>query len=153
MKRFKEFVVEGLGTREYKADKIATDKPIYHKPISAKQLKDQLPKRTWNALMKHKRFREFGWEGHMPGAGDPVFRHHVDGLKYHHIEAVHAGNLTSNAPEHKIKHKYVFRISSTGAVRGSGYQHKDEEMSKRAGRPVWGWKDFDGVPTPADGGM
>lgn len=148
MKKFKQ-LMEGLGTREYKADRIATDNPIYNKPISAKQLKDQLPKRTWNALMKHKRFREFGWEGAVKGAGDPVFRHTIDGLKYHHIEAVHAGNLTSSEEHHKTKHKYIFRISNTGSTIGSGYQHLDHEMTKRMGRPVWGWKQHEGNPTPA----
>lgn len=152
MKTFKE-LTEGMGTREYKADKIAAKNPVYNKPISAKQLKDQLPKRTWNALVKHKRFREFGWAGAMPGAGDPVFRHFVDGLKYHHIEAVHAGNLTSDHPNHHEKHKFIFRISNTGSQIGSGEQRLDHDMTKRMGRRVWAWRSYDGNPTPAENGL
>jgi hypothetical protein len=105
-------------------------------------------------MVKHKWWKQFVWQGHIPGAGEPVFRHHIDNLRYHYIEAVHAGNLTSNDPAHERKEKYIFRISDTGSVMGAGYQVKDEEMSKRFGRVTWNWKMYEGNPIPAfAGGM
>lgn len=149
MKSFKDFMVEGLGTREYNSGRIKSKNPLYKTNIKANQLKDQLPARTWNAITKHKWFKQFSWEGTVPGAGEPVFRHHIDNIGYHYIEAVHAGNLTSTAPEHDRKTKYVWRVSNNGSMLGAGYQIKDEEMSKRFGRVTWNWKMHEGNPIPA----
>ena len=101
------------------------------KPMFGKDLRDQVPKKLFNSMIRHEYFKKYISHPF----NTPIFTHAVDNNGFHHIEAAHLENIADKDPK-TLKYKVHFVGTESKVIQAAKY-HKHGEKTDSHDHDAW----------------